>query len=73
MHLLSPLIVAVTALVSFVAMVDAKTVELGQLPLSTKGRWIVDRDGNRVKLVCVNWHDSFFKGGADCIAGTERK
>lgn len=24
-------------------------------PLSTSGRWIVDRDGHRVKLACVNW------------------
>ncbi|OTB00118.1 glycoside hydrolase family 5 protein [Hypoxylon sp. CI-4A] len=25
------------------------------LPLSTNSRWIVDADGNRVKLRCVNW------------------
>lgn len=28
-------------------------------PLKTKGRWIIDQDGLRVKLACVNW------GGAD--------
>ncbi|KAJ4829946.1 hypothetical protein Tsubulata_049018 [Turnera subulata] len=25
------------------------------LPLSTNSRWIVDQDGRRVKLACVNW------------------
>uniref|UniRef100_A0A2P2PJ99 Glycoside hydrolase family 5 domain-containing protein n=1 Tax=Rhizophora mucronata TaxID=61149 RepID=A0A2P2PJ99_RHIMU len=25
------------------------------VPLSTKSRWIVDEDGRRVKLACVNW------------------
>ncbi|OIW14638.1 hypothetical protein TanjilG_32980 [Lupinus angustifolius] len=25
------------------------------LPLSTNGRWIVNEDGKRVKLACVNW------------------
>lgn len=25
------------------------------LPLSTSSRWIVDRNGTRVKLSCVNW------------------
>ncbi|XP_057530255.1 glycosyl hydrolase 5 family protein-like [Amaranthus tricolor] len=25
------------------------------LPLSTNSRWIVDQDGQRVKLACVNW------------------
>ncbi|KAM7269222.1 hypothetical protein ACFE04_024719 [Oxalis oulophora] len=25
------------------------------LPLSTNSRWIVDENGNRVKLACVNW------------------
>ena len=25
------------------------------LPLRTSGRWIVDREGHRVKLACVNW------------------
>lgn len=26
-----------------------------KVPLSSSGRWIVDTDGNRVKLRCVNW------------------
>ena len=26
------------------------------LPLHTKGRFIVDEEGNRIKLACVNWY-----------------
>ena len=26
------------------------------LPLHTKGRFIVDEGGNRIKLACVNWY-----------------
>ena len=31
-------------------------VQGDQLPLSVKGRYIVDSSGNRVKLGCVNWY-----------------
>ena len=31
-------------------------VTADQLPLSVKGRYIVDSSGNRVKLGCVNWY-----------------
>lgn len=31
-------------------------VTASQLPLSVKGRYIVDTSGNRVKLGCVNWY-----------------
>lgn len=30
-------------------------VDVNRLPLRTQGRFIVDKDGNRVKLACVNW------------------
>ena len=30
-----------------------------RLPLRTEGRFIVDKDGARVKLACVNWLVSF--------------
>ena len=33
------------------------------LPLKTSGRWIVDTDGKRVKLACVNWSGAAQKDG----------
>ncbi|KAH9906193.1 glycoside hydrolase family 5 protein [Xylariomycetidae sp. FL2044] len=41
----------VSALLGFVIPALAQTA----LPLSTSSRWILDADGNRVKLRCVNW------------------
>lgn len=48
MVLLSRLLVAVVALAT-------TALSIPTLPLSTSGRWILDADGNRVKLRCVNW------------------
>ena len=43
-----------------------------RLPLSTCGRWIVDRDGRRVKLAGVNWYGAsdtkHVVGGLDKVA-----
>lgn len=39
------------------------------LPLSTSGRYIVDKNGNRVRLACVNWYgahmEEFVVNGLD--------
>lgn len=41
---------------SVVAIFGAALPALGvNLPLKTSSRWILDADGNRVKLRCVNW------------------
>lgn len=38
------------------AIMSVATTALSQsLPLSSSGRWILDADGKRVKLTCVNW------------------
>ena len=50
------------ALLLLVAVVHAAVgrhdyrVQADQLPLSVKGRYVVDSSGNRVKLGCVNWY-----------------
>ncbi|KAI1811245.1 glycoside hydrolase family 5 protein [Poronia punctata] len=41
-----------SAVAVFFAAIPALAVKL---PLSTSSRWILDADGNRVKLRCVNW------------------
>ena len=46
-------------LVAFAFVVNAEynnKVSAEQLPLSVKGRYVVDSSGNRVKLACVNWY-----------------
>ena len=74
-------------LLAFIIMSAAEVMgstfpELEQLPLRTAGRWIVDQQGNRVKLACVNWHgghmNTFAPSGLDYqpasgIAATLRK
>ncbi|TKY60218.1 Endoglucanase protein [Spatholobus suberectus] len=37
------------------ATVEVETATVTGLPLHTDSRWIVNRDGRRVKLACVNW------------------
>ncbi|KAI2466015.1 glycoside hydrolase family 5 protein [Annulohypoxylon bovei var. microspora] len=37
------------------AVLPAVVVSAQKLPLSTSSRWILDADGQRVKLRCVNW------------------
>ena len=48
---LLPLVTITTLPLGAIAQVKALT----GLPLHTNSRWIVNQDGNRVKLACVNW------------------
>jgi endoglucanase len=37
-------------------LIHGKLLEPSQLPLSTRGRWMVDKNGDPVHLACVNWY-----------------
>ena len=41
---------------SAVAPLTSNLIDAGRLPLSTKGRFVIDNAGARVKLGCVNWY-----------------
>lgn len=41
----------------------ARIVRPEELPLQTNGRWIIDKNGRRVKLACVAWTGAEGKGG----------
>ena len=50
---------ATLSVIAVLCTVNAKhdyRVNAEQLPLSVKGRYVVDSNGNRVKLGCVNWY-----------------
>ena len=54
-----------TLVVVSIIIVDARAplIKVSQLPLKTKGRWIVDRNDTRVKFSCVNWSGAAQKDG----------
>ena len=59
MKLLSSIGLATLALVSTLlprSTMATDFVTADRLPLSTKGQWIVDKNGKKVKLACVNWY-----------------
>eukprot|EP00440_Ansanella_granifera_P042666 gb/GFBE01046259.1/.p1 GENE.gb/GFBE01046259.1/~~gb/GFBE01046259.1/.p1 ORF type:complete len:178 (+),score=27.94 gb/GFBE01046259.1/:1-534(+) len=51
-----PSLFSTTAVPSEVAAAHTLFLEAGALPLRTKGRWLVQRSGERVRLRCVNWY-----------------
>ena len=38
-----------------IAALSSGRVQPSQLPLKTSGRWIVDQNGDKIRLVCINW------------------
>ncbi|XP_061346990.1 glycosyl hydrolase 5 family protein-like isoform X2 [Gastrolobium bilobum] len=50
-----PFLSKLTLLTVIVIVLLDVTVTVSGLPLYTNGRWIVNEDGKRVKLACVNW------------------
>lgn len=55
MTLLKPVILGALCLISTATTALGAAAAAPSLPLSTTSRWIVDADGARVKLRCVNW------------------
>jgi len=51
--------------------VNGTLVEREQLPLSTSGKWVVDAQGNHVKLQCISWFGfhmtRFVNSGLDMV------
>merc|ERR1719223_686281 len=51
--------------------VNGTLVEPEQLPLATSGKWVVDAQGNKVKLQCIAWfgahQDRFANNGLDLV------
>jgi endoglucanase len=37
-------------------LINFVTATTPALPLHTQSRWIIDNNGTRVKLACVNWY-----------------
>ncbi len=50
------LLVSLAAATASAQSVASTLIDLDRLPLGTSGRHIVDRNGTKVQLKCVNWY-----------------
>jgi len=50
---------------------DPNPIDYKALPLRTKGRWLVDKQGKHVRLRCVNWYGAHLE--SQVVGGLDRQ